>query len=122
MKSVKIINSNNPSVQITAHVCDKFITKLMGLMFRKEINPYFGLLFKESSESRVNTSIHMFFMRFDITVLWLNRDHIVVDKTMAKKWRPFYASKHPAQYTLELHADRLLDYSIGDFLEVSNEL
>ena len=118
MKTVKIINSRNPKVLITAQVCDKFITKLMGLMFRKEINPDFGLLFKETSESRVNTSIHMFFMRFDISVLWLNKDYLVVDKTLAKKWRPFYAPKHPAQYTLELHPDRLADFTIGDPLEV----
>lgn len=120
MKSVKIINIRNPKVHITAQVCDKFISKLMGLMFRKGINPYFGLLFKETSESRINTSIHMFFMRFDICVLWLNKDYIVIDKTLAKIWRPFYASKHPAQYTLELHPDRLADFSIGDALEVSD--
>lgn len=118
MKSVKIINTSNPKVHVTAQVCDKFITKFLGLMFRKEINPFFGLLFKETSESRVNTSIHMFFMRFDISVLWLNSDYVVIDKTLAKKWRPFYASKHPAQFTLELHPDRLTDFSIGDVLEV----
>ena len=122
MKSVKIINTNNPSVQISSQVCDKFITKLMGLMFRKKIDPYFGLLFIESTESRLITSIHMFFMFFDITVLWLNKDFVVVDKALAKKWRPFYAPRHPAQYTLELHANRFVDYSIGDKLQVSNEI
>lgn len=120
MKSVKIINTSNPIVQITAQVCDKFITKLMGLMFKKDINPNFGLFFKESSESRVDTSIHMFFMNFDISVIWLNKDYIVVDKALAKKWRPFYAPHHPAQYTLELHRDRLADFAIGDTLEVSD--
>lgn len=103
---------------MTAGVCDTFFTKFSGLMFRKKIHPYYGLLFSETTESRLNTSIHMFFMNFDITVLWLNRDYSIVDIALAKKWHPVYISKAPAQYTLELHVDRFSDYSIGDQLQV----
>ena len=118
MKSVKIIKSGFQQVTVTAGVCDTFFTKFSGLMFRKNIDPYYGLLFFETSESRLNTSIHMFFMNFDITVLWLNRDYSIVDIALAKKWHPVYISKAPAQYTLELHVDRFSDYSIGDQLQV----
>jgi hypothetical protein len=118
MKSVKIIKSGFPQVTVTAGVCDTFFTKFSGLMFRKKIHPYYGLLFSETTESRLNTSIHMFFMNFDITVLWLNRDYSIVDIALAKKWHPVYISKAPAQYTLELHVDRFSDYSIGDQLQV----
>ena len=121
MKTVKIVNISNHAEPITAHVSDKFISKLMGLMFKKQLNPNFGLFFKETSESRINTSIHMFFMRFDITVLWINKNFVVVDKVLAKKWRPYYAPKTPAQYTIELHSDRLKDFNIGDQLQVTNE-
>lgn len=121
MKTVKIINLSHQSLTINAQVCDKFIPKLLGLMFKKTIDPKFGLFFKETSETRVNTAIHMFFMNFDITVLWLSKDFIVVDKAWAKKWHPFYAPKSPAQYTLELHVDRFNNFFIGDQLKVVNE-
>lgn len=121
MKTVKIIKSKPPQVTISAGVCDTFLTKFIGLMFRRQIDPHFGLIFSEKSESRLNTAIHMFFMNFDITVLWLNSDFIVVDKTLAKKWHPMYVPKKNAKYTLELHIKRFVDYSIGDKLQVVND-
>ncbi len=121
MKTVKIIKSGSPQVILTAGVCDTFLTKLSGLMFRKKIDPYYGLLFSETSESRLNTSIHMFFMNFDITVLWMDKNCSIVDIALAKKWHPIYLSKAPAQYTLELHPDRFSDFSIGDQLQVSTD-
>ena len=91
-------------------------------MFRKKIDPYFGLIFEETSETRIATSIHMFFMFFNISVLWLDKNFVVVDKVVAKKWHPIYISKYPAKYTVELHSERYLDFSIGDQLLVtSNE-
>lgn len=122
MKSVKIINLDRQTETITALVCDKFTTKLMGLMFKKDINPLFGLLFNENSESKINSSIHMFFMRFDIAVIWLSKNFVVVDKAYAKKWHPYYAPKFPAQYILELHKDRLVDFNIGDHLRITDEV
>ncbi len=121
MKTVKIIKSGLPQVTVTAGVCDTFLTKFSGLMFRKKIDPYYGLLFSETSESRLNTSIHMFFMNFDITVLWLDKNFSIVDIASAKKWHPAYISRAPAQYTLELHFDRFSDYKIGDQLQVRTD-
>ena len=118
MKTVKIIKYASPQVTITAGVCNNFFTKFSGLMFRQKIDPFFGLLFSEPTESRINTSIHMFFMNFDITVLWLDKKYRIVDVALTKKWHPIYVSKAPAQYTLELHSDRFSDYSIGDQLQV----
>jgi len=118
MKTVKIIKYASPQVTITAGVCNNFFTKFSGLMFRQKIDPFFGLLFSEPTESRINTSIHMFFVNFDITVLWLDKKYRIVDVALAKKWHPIYVSKAPAQYTLELHSDRYSYYSIGDQLQV----
>jgi hypothetical protein len=42
---------------------------------------------------------------------------VVVDKVLAKSWRPAYFPKADAKYTLELHADRWEDYQIGDKVE-----
>jgi uncharacterized membrane protein (UPF0127 family) len=121
MNTVKIFSSSRPSLVINAGLCDTFYTKFMGFMFRKQIDPFYGLLFSESTESKVSTSIHMFFMNFDLAVLWLNKDFTVVDKAIARKWHPVYVSKQPAQYTLEMHTDRYQNFEIGDKLEVAIE-
>lgn len=121
MKTVKIFSPSHPSLVIHAGLCDTFYTKFMGFMFRKQVDPFYGLMFTESTESKLNTSIHMFFMNFDLAVFWLNKDYTVVDKVLARKWRPVYVSKQPAQYTLEMHEDRYHDFEIGDRLEVASE-
>lgn len=62
----------------------------------------------------MDTSIHMFFMRFDLGVIWLDGNFKVVDKVLAKKWHPYYAPKGKAQYVIEAHPSRLNDFTIGD--------
>ena len=83
-------------------------------MFTSTLPDDSGILLAGKAESRLNTAIHMFFMRFDITVLWLDKNQTVVDKALAKRWRPLYIPKRPAQYVVELHRDRYDDYTIGD--------
>ncbi|MFN8412771.1 MAG: DUF192 domain-containing protein [Anaerolineales bacterium] len=98
--------------------CDSFLTKLRGLMFRKRLDLNDGLLLVEKRNSRLDTSIHMFFVPFDLAVFWINSDMVVVDKVIAKSWHPAYMSKADAQYTLEIHPDRFGDYQIGDKVEI----
>jgi uncharacterized membrane protein (UPF0127 family) len=62
----------------------------------------------------------MFFVNFNLTVLWLNKDRMVVDKVLAKKWRPFYFPKRPAQYVLELHESMFSEFQVGDKLIFSD--
>ncbi len=52
--------------------------------------------------------------RLDLAVFWINSELQVVDKVLAKSWRPAYVPCRPARYVLELHPDHLLDYEIGD--------
>lgn len=97
---------------------DLFLSKLRGLMFRPRLDLNDGLLLVEKRNSRLDTSIHMFFVPFDLAVFWINSDLVVVDKVIAKSWRPAYMSKADAQYTLEIHPDRFGDYEIGDKVEI----
>ena len=89
-------------------------------MFSRQLNIDEGIILAESRESRINTSIHMLFMYYDLAVLWLDKDLCVVDKVLAKKWFPFYFPKQPAQYVLELHPSQFSEYSIGDRLVFSD--
>jgi uncharacterized membrane protein (UPF0127 family) len=90
-------------------------------MFTKKIDDFFGLLFVNNRESRMDASIHMLFMNFDLTVLWLNRSFSIVDKVLARKWRPAYVPSVPSQYVLELHPLRYADFKQGDKLEIIND-
>ena len=40
----------------------------------------------------------------------------VVDKIIAKSWRPAYFSKVAAKYVLEVHPSRWEDFQIGDLV------
>ncbi|GAB1469519.1 hypothetical protein MASR2M66_03950 [Chloroflexota bacterium] len=105
---------------VLAGYCDSFLCRLRGLMFRPRLDPDDGLLLVEKRDSRLDTSIHMFFVSFDLAVFWINSDMIVVDKVIAKSWKPVYVSKADAKFTLEIHPDRWGDYEIGDKVEFKN--
>lgn len=97
--------------------CDSFRCKLRGLMFRACLARDEGLLLVEKRDSRIDTSIHMFFVPFDLAVFWINSKMTVVDKVIAKSWHPAYFPKADAKFTLEIHPERSGDYEIGDKVE-----
>lgn len=114
MKSLTLHTTASPQQTVNIRRCDSFFSKLRGLMFTINLPKDCGILIADKAESRINSAIHMLFMNFDITVLWLNKNQIIVDKALAKRWRPVYIPKQPAQYVVELHRDRYDDYTIGD--------
>lgn len=89
-------------------------------MFRSSLPQAEGLLLVEARDSRVDTSIHMFFVYMDLAVIWLNEELTVVDTVLARSWRPFYAPHKPAKYILEIHPGRLNEFSEGDRVEFRN--
>jgi len=97
-----------------ARWCDSFFSRLRGLMFRERLNPGEALILVEPSESRAATSIHMLFVSFPIAAIWINSKGRVVDKVEAQPWRPYYAPREPARYTLEAAPALLEKISIGD--------
>lgn len=99
-----------------ARLCDNFWTRFRGLQLVMSLPDNEGLLFVTGSESRANTTIHMFFMFFSIGVVWLDGSGKVVDKCFAKPWRPAYAPKSPAQYFIEARPGILEKVKIGDVL------
>lgn len=88
------------------------------MTFRDPLDLDDGLLLVQGTrDSRVDSSIHMLFVPFDLNVVWINMDMTVVDKVIAKPWRPAYLSAQPARYVLEIHPDRWDEYQIGDKVE-----
>jgi len=94
--------------------CDTFLTQLRGFTFRSDLARDDGLVLVGKRDSRVDSSIHMFFVSFDLAVIWINSDMQVVDKILARSWKPAYFSKQPAKYVLEVHPDRWDEFQVGD--------
>ena len=78
------------------------------------------IIIDEGKESKLNTSIHMFFVYMDLAVIWINSGHTVVDTILARSWRPAYAPRQAARYILEIHPSRLNEFTIGDQVEFQN--
>jgi uncharacterized membrane protein (UPF0127 family) len=117
-KTIAIKNRNRAiEGALLIKYCDTFFTQLRGLTFRARLERDEGLLLVGRRDSRLDSSIHMFFVPFDLSVIWINSRLQVVDKVLARSWRPAYFSKQPAKYVLEVHPDRWGDFEIGDGVE-----
>jgi uncharacterized membrane protein (UPF0127 family) len=114
-----IINNLNKKISDPPQVgyCESFLCRLRGLMFRSKLGLNEGLLLVEKRDTRIDTSIHMFFVPFDLAVFWINSEMTVVDKVIAKSWHTAYFPKANAKYTLEIHSNRFGDYEIDDKVE-----
>lgn len=70
---MKIYNlTRQTTVATNAHHAKGFYARLMGLMFKESLPEGGGLLLMPE------TSIHTFFMRFPIDVLYLNREWLIL--------------------------------------------
>lgn len=85
-------------------------------MFNPGIEPNQGLLLVQPGLSRVNSAIHMLFMRFNLAAIWIDTDLKVVDRRLAKPWNPIIIPIRSARYILETHSSRLNEFQIGEQL------
>lgn len=106
----------NEVILARAGWCASYWCHLRGLQFVRHLPEDEGLLFVTGYEGRTHTAIHMFFMFFSIGVVWLDKAGVVVDKQLAKPWRPAYAPRAPAQYYVEANPSILDRVEIGDKL------
>ena len=110
---VNLSRSGEPVAKV--RWCQSFLCRLRGLTFRRSLEQDEGLLLVERSESRHNTTIHMWMVSFPITAVWLDSDFQVVDMKLAKPWR-VYIPTEPAMYVLEGSAEMMQRLSMGDRL------
>lgn len=117
-----IRNLTRPTVEpIRANWGQSFFERLRGFTFRSSLEKTEGLVLVEARDSRIDTSIHMFFVWTDLAVAWVNSKNEVVDTALAKAWRPFYASSKPARYVIEFHPQRHGEFQVGDQVAFEHE-
>lgn len=118
MRSVTVNNlSNKQARSLQLGICENFFSRLRGLMFTRSIQANGGLFFINPSEDRINSAIHMFFMGYDLSIIWVDSSYRVVDKVIAHRWKTLAAPQKKAKYILETHVDRFAEYNFGDTLE-----
>jgi uncharacterized membrane protein (UPF0127 family) len=115
---VKVIDKNTNEVLLdSVRWCSSHLCRLRGLQFHRSLKPGEGLILAKSKDTIKASSIHMFFVFFPITAVWINGEGIVTNAELAKPWRPYYASPLPARYVLETTPDFLERIMVGMRLE-----
>jgi uncharacterized membrane protein (UPF0127 family) len=59
----------------------------------------------------------MYFMNFDLTIIWVDSAGKVVDKILARRWKTVAAPSKGAKFILETHTSRFSEYNTGDLLD-----
>lgn len=121
MHEILIHNITSPAkIPIYAKICKSYLSRLRGLMFQNTISENEGLLFVNNRENRFNTSIHMLFMNFNLAIIWVNSQKIVVDTQLVKRWSFINIPKANAKYIIETNVIRLSDFHTNDELAFEN--
>jgi uncharacterized membrane protein (UPF0127 family) len=94
----------------SVRVADTFISRLMGLMFKKRLPDDEGLLIEYSSHFG-SKSIHGFFMRFSLDLIFINGSKQVVELASLKPWR-FFSPKVDCKWVLEVNKGFIKDKKI----------
>ncbi len=88
---------------------DNYFKRLIGLMFKKDID--YGLIFI----LKYGSSIHTCFMRFAIDVYFLDENKKIFDKVTLKPWQ-YYKPSKKAKYILEVK-ENTLNLNIGSYFD-----
>lgn len=112
---MKVLNtSKNTTLGENISLADTFLTRTLGLIPRSSISDGEGLIIDPCN------SIHMFFMRFPIDVLFVGSDNIVV--YVIKNIKPWRVSKvvWNAKYVIELPVGTVerTNTKVGDKLNI----
>lgn len=116
MSKIEVVNESTGDIICNScDVADNFLKRFIGLMGKKELKDGEGLLIKPCK------SVHMFFMRFKIDIIFLDHDLKVIKIIEGlKSWNisPYVKESY---YVLELPHDIISnkDINIGNILKLS---
>lgn len=95
---------------------DSFISRLRGLMFKKCLEKDKGLLIEYSKRLR-SRSVHGFFMRFPLDLIFIDDDKRIVELASLRPWK-IYNPRADCRWVLEVNEGftREKGLKIGDTL------
>ena len=99
------------NTRITGAVCTTFLSRARGLMFTPPLHPHHCLILDSITEQ--HNSLHMLFVFFPIDALWVNNNHVIVDKkTRLAPFTPHIHSPVLSRYVIELPAGSSTPFKI----------
>ncbi|MBQ2962371.1 DUF192 domain-containing protein [Methanobrevibacter sp.] len=116
LKTLCIKNSNEKIGKI--RLANTFITRFRGLMLKEKCE--YPLLFEIPQKIKIKerSSIHSLFMRFELTVVFIDEDDTVFEIADLKPWR-YHVPKKSAKYIVEFEKNRFhRELRIGDEVEI----
>lgn len=120
----KIVNaSNGQTIVARAQFCTGFFCSFRGLMLSGSPNDAETIIFKRPLESRLLAAMHTLGIRYNIGIVWLDRELSVVEMRMAPPRRIACVPNRAAKYVVESAPEILDQVAIGDrflFDEVTN--
>lgn len=119
--SYHIINKSRGTELGGADLASSFMSRFMGLMFRRDLER--GLILKlPKSRSRYGSGIHMFFMKIPLDIIFVDASKRVVDMISIDPWKT-YTPRAPARYVVELERGVITSSNtqIGDELDFTCE-
>lgn len=112
MRTAQLTKLDGTSVCASCHLAVHPWSRMRGLLGRASLAPGEGMLFRPTG------SIHMFFMRFPIDAVFLDRELVVLDVVRGlRPWRT--ASRRGAKVVVELAAGAASTVQAGDRLSLS---
>ena len=115
-KSIYLRKSDKKIADI--EIANDFFSRLMGLMLKENIE--YPLLFEipQKINGKERSSIHSFFMRFEIVIAFIDDRDIVYEIAYLKPWR-YYVPKKGAKYIIEFDKKEFNNcLKIGDEIEI----
>ena len=116
---LRILYNKKSNMEIKVGIADSFSSRLLGLMFKKKTE--YPLLFEipNTINRRHRSSIHSLFMRFDLKLVFIDKNNIVCEIADLKPWH-HYTPKKSAKYIIEFDKNDFnkYDLKIGDEIEL----
>ena len=112
-----INSSTNQKIIKKTKIANTSFLRFKGLMFEKNENFDYALIFELTRESKIGSSVHLMFVFFPIEIVFLNSQKIVVDKATLNPWKLNYTPKKPAKYFIELPVGNKKRISLNEKIE-----
>jgi hypothetical protein len=108
----KILTIDNELILENVSIADSFYSRFKGLMGKKNINVNQGLIIKPCN------SIHTFFMKFNIDIVFIDSNNKVVDIYLNLAPRKISKIYKNAKFVIEGKAGSLVKLKKGDQIKI----
>ncbi|MDR3063217.1 MAG: DUF192 domain-containing protein [Methanobrevibacter sp.] len=109
-------NTKEKLINIQIKFANSYLTRLRGLMLKKNIN--YSLALKINNNSKISSSIHTCFMFFEIDVFFVDEHMKIFEIARLKPWK-MYTPNKSAKYIIEFKKGTLKNglINLGDEIE-----